>query len=274
MAKITMQQAQELLGELNVDVVVVADEKEADKDVNITEIKEAATESLKEALTPDIEAELTEKMEVSGTGKIMGLLRQHATKTFGIPQKDIKDKDLKDILEIIKSKSETDDKSKDYEAEKQEMINDYEAQIEALKSEKDTEVSAERKKYVDRDISAYFVQLASKMNRKEGDLNEHAELLETKFRKQYEIEWDETKKSPIFKKDGTVAKVGTKVLDPEVEANSIFERVGLLAKDTRHIKPEDVRNPDPEKKPTVRVGIKSIPIQSESARALHEQLSE
>lgn len=274
MAKITIAQAQQLLKDLNADVEVVADEKDANKDVNLTEIAEAATEAVKEAVTPDIEAELTEKLETAGTGKVMGLLRQHATKTFGIPQKDIKDKDLKDILELIKSKSEADDKTKDFEAEKQKLIDDYEEQLETLRTEKETEVSAERKKYVDRDISAYFVNLASKTNRKDGDLNEHAELLETKFRKQYEIEWDEAKKAPVFKKDGQVVKgANNKSFDPEVEANSILERVGLLAKDTRHIVPSDVNNPNPERKQQVRTGIKQLPIHSDNARALHEQLS-
>lgn len=273
MPKITTAQAQQLLKDLGADVEVVADEKEADKDLNLSEISEAATQGIKDLVTPDIEAELTEKLETAGTGKVMGLLRQHATKTFGIPQKDIKEKDLKDILEIIKEKSLVDDKTKDYEAEKQELINDYEAQIEALKNEKETEVSAERKKYIDRDISAYFVELASKLNRKDGDLKEHAELLETKFRKQYEIEWDETKQTPVFKQNGVPAKSGAKAFDPQVEANSIFERVGILAKDTRHITPSDVTNPKPETKQQVRTGIKQLPIASENARALHEQLS-
>lgn len=272
MEKITIAQAQQLLKDLNVAVEVVADDKDGDKDVNLAVLKDAATDGIKDEITPDIEAELTEKLENAGTGKVMGLLRQHATKTFGIPQKDIKDKDLKEILELVKTKAQGDDKTKDYETEKQELINSYEEQIEALKSEKETEVSAERKKYIDRDISAYFVGLASKLPRKEGDLNEHAELLETKFRKQYELEWDDTKKAPVFKINGAPAKTGTKAFDPEIEGKSIFEKVGLLAKDTRDITPADVHNPNADKKTTVRSGIKQLPIQSPAARAVREQL--
>lgn len=274
MAKITIAQAQELFKELNVAAEVVADEKEADKDIDLTSITDGAKESIKDEIRPDIEAGIIEKIDKASLGKSLDLVRQQIRQVFGIPRKDLDKLNEREMIELIKSQYTPDDKSKDFEAEKQELINDYESQIEALKTEKETEVSAEKKKYIDRDINAYFVDLASKLNRKEGDLKEHAELLETKFRKQYEIEWDETKGVPVFKQNGAPAKTGTKAFDPQVEASSILEKVGILAKDTRHINPADITNPNPKDKPQVRTGIKQLPIQSPAARAIYEQLNE
>lgn len=234
--KISKEQAKKFLQELLPDVELVEDDKDAD--FNEDEAMEAVKASFKDAIAKDLEPE----METKYTGKHLGSLRTIAARNFGITKKDMEGKEVEDILKMVKEKLSTEvgKDANEWKQKHDEAVADYERQLEEKEntwnSKYNTDISAEKQKYVDRDINDAFVALTTKLPRQGGDVVKQARVLRNEAIAQgYEVAYDEAAKSLKLTKDGKPVKV-------EEVLKTIAADILPLAKDTSHINPKDAKN--------------------------------
>lgn len=238
--KITISQAAELFKALGANVVVVADDAKADTDVDIEAITEEAEASIVEQHKPAIEQELNEKADRAAAARLGKMEAAKIAQVFGIPKKELEGKPLDEMLAKVKETVSTATST-----EKEE----YEQRLANLQSEKEEELTALRneleqstKKYKDRDINDNLSGVIGKVPRTGGD-----PVLQSKqFRAWLEHEKGLTpdvddNKSLSLKKDGKLAlNEKNKPFDIEVLAREFSEGMGILAKDTSHVAPNDV----------------------------------
>lgn len=239
MSKISLEQAKKLLKELVPGVEVVEDDKQADKDVDVS----AIIDETREAIQADasIDPATLEDAGKKATGQLLGTLRSQMAKTFGGSQRDYIGSDekpltIQEMVALAKTKFDerTGAQAKDWETERSALIEEHEAALLATKTEYETQVNTERNKYIERDISAATLSMLEKIPRKGGDLADDADTVLYKARQQYDIKFDETKKELQFFVKGENKPASVKPAD---FAKQFYEKTGRLATDTRHIEP-------------------------------------
>lgn len=241
--KLSIEQANKLLAQVNAGVTVVADDLQADADADINAILSNITEVVNKKNQPTLEAELKDKYEANFVGRYLGSLRSVAQRVFNIPRKDMDEMNLEQIL--TKCKAVVDSRYTQSDTERQTIwertVQDYEDQIEQMKAGYETQLEEERAKYTERDIAARCISIVEKMPRKGGDLQEQADMLHYKMQKVYEVRYNEDSKQLEFYKDGQQAvNEKNEPVSDEDFARGWAERTGILVKDTRHISPADV----------------------------------
>ena len=241
--KLSIEQVNEYLRTLGVDAEVVTDEKDIAKDFKADELVQTTNDTIKEVVRADIEAETIDAKLPAEIGKTMGTLRSAIARAFGGTNKEYEGMEIKDIVAKAKEKyNEVNGRvQNDWEQEKASMVEEHEKLIEALKTEYDDKLAESNNKYIQRDIDAYFLTLAQSQAVKSGDITEHADTLQYKARKQYDVKWNDEKKVVEFWKDGRVAMNGNKPIDHKEFAKDIFTKNGVLATGTQHLSPKDVK---------------------------------
>lgn len=230
--QVSQKQLIEYLKELDANVEIVEDDN-PDFD------GEALSSSIKEYFTPDIKMSVSKDIESDLHGSWINSFRTLAQRKLSIPIKDLKDKKMDEMMEIIKSNvSATGDKeAQDWKAKYEQLVSDSNTQAEEIennwKNKYDTDIAAANKKYIDRDINDGFVKLTEAIPRTGGNLIEQADALRYKVEKAgYEVKIGND--GLEFWKDNRKHKLN-EVIDP-IAAN-IFPK----ANSTAHIKPSDVK---------------------------------
>lgn len=244
--KISTKQAKDLLKKLGVGVTeVVEDEKDADKDFKLEDVIAEVTEAIKDTVRPDIEDEVIKAKLPAETGKLLGTLRSAAQRMFGGTNKDYENLDIKQILELGKTKyDEGAGKAKtDWEKERDQLIAAHEAALTAAVTEKDTELGSWKTKYADRDINEQLIKITEKIPRIKGDITAHADMLRYKLSQKYDLKYNEEAKTlEFYTKDGKKARVNNKDVIADEAAKQEFTDMGILVTDMRGTKPGDVKN--------------------------------
>ena len=85
--KISVEQASKLLSELIAGAVVVANEDEADTNIDIDDLLININESVTKSLKPSLEEQLKTTLEPAFTGRHLGTLRSAAQRVFNVPKR-------------------------------------------------------------------------------------------------------------------------------------------------------------------------------------------
>lgn len=233
--KISKKQLNELLQELLPDAELVEDDKDADFN------QDEAVSSIKAAFKDDILKESAGELETAATGKHLGSLRTIAQRVFSIPKKDMEGKEAEEILKMAKDKlaTEVGKDANEWKQKYDEVVADYEQQLEQKENtwnEKyNNDISAEKKRYIDRDINDAVVAFTTKLPRQGGDVIKQARVLLNEAKAQgFEVSYDEGSKAIKMTKDGKPVK-------HEEVLKSIAVDILPLAKDTSHVNPKTVK---------------------------------
>lgn len=241
--KLSIEQAGKLLSELLADAVLVVNDEPSDiEDTDTLLIK--AGENLTAVLRPSLEEQMKATLEPAFTGRYLGTLRSAAQRVFNIPKRELEDMSIEQLL--AKCKGSIDARYDQSEAQRQSAlettVQEYEAQIEQLKASHEQQLSGERAKYAQRDITARCVSIIEKLPRKGGDLQEQADMLRYKMQASYDVRYNEATKRLEFYKEGKQAvNESSQPVSDEDFARMWAEKAGILVNDTRHISPADVK---------------------------------
>lgn len=243
--KVSQKQLTELLSSLGLDVELVEDD-------NAEFNPETVTGELQSYFQPEIEKALTEKLESAAGAKSNGAALSAIQFHFGIPKKELDGKTFKEMFAIVKEKQQNSGEASEYKQKYEDAVRDYEAQIEKLdadwKLKHETEVSAEKAKYINRDIEASYQTLVEKMPRKGGDLTKQSRAIRNLLKEDgITEEYDEASKSLKLFKDGKPLKV-------EDTIKSYAADILPLATSTAHVNPAEVR----AGKNTMDAGIEQV----------------
>lgn len=263
--KLSIEQANEYLQELGLQgVQVVADEKEAEKDFKAETLVQQTNDTIREIVRGDIEKEITETRGAAEDGKAMGLLRSAAARIFGGVPKDYEGLDVKGIVSKAKENYNANNskQQKDWEEERDELISAHEKAIAELEEEWTGKVTSAEEKYIQRDIDSYFMTLAGKVPTKGGELSEHADTLQYKARKQYDLKWNSEKNQvEFYTKDGKLAMNGNKPVDHTEFAKETFTKLGTIATGTQHLVPKTIKDNDAQQGKVITEEKKGIQFQ-------------
>lgn len=242
--KLSIEQANKLLSQLAAGVTVVEDEQQADTNADLEAVFNNIGQVVGKAIRPSLEEEVKAGTDAAFTARYLGALRSAAHRVFNIPRRELEELSVEQLLS--KCKGTQDSRYSQTEAERQTgleaSIREYEVQLEQLKAGHEQQLTAERTKYIQRDIAARCISIIEKLPRKGGDLQEQADMLRYKMQKVYEVRYNEDSKQLEFYKEGKPAMTETNepVTDEEF-ARTWAERAGILVRDTRHIQPADVQ---------------------------------
>ncbi|RYE25458.1 MAG: hypothetical protein EOP51_04025 [Sphingobacteriales bacterium] len=241
--KISLEQANKLFSALPGDVVVVADDYEADTQADVTTIGNTILNALEEAMRPSLTEQMKPTLEAGFTGRYLGALRSAAQRVFNVHKRELEDMSIEQVL--AKCKTFIDDLHKQ-ELEGQqlqhgEIMEQGNNALQQLRDNYEQQLLAERNRYTQRDIAARCAQLLHNLPRKGGDLQEQADMLRYKMATAYELQYNEEKAQLEFYKDGKpVLNEKNEPLTDEAFAQLWAAKAGILVSDTRHIKPADV----------------------------------
>jgi hypothetical protein len=242
--KISVEQASKLLSELIAGAVVVANEDEADTNVDIDDLLININESVTRSLKPSLEEQLKTTLEPAFTGRHLGTLRSAAQRVFNVPKRELEEMSVEQLL--AKCKGAIESRFNQTEEQRQTTlettVQGYETQLEQIKGNYEKLLDEERAKYRQRDIAARCVSIIEKLPRKGGDLQEQADMLRYKMQASYEVRYNEETKRLEFYKEGKPATLdNSQPVTDEDFARMWAEKAGILVHDTRHISPADVK---------------------------------
>lgn len=241
---ISIEQANKLLAALAGNVAVVADEQQADANVDTEALLASINENITTNLRPTLEEQMKPLIEGNYLGRFTGTMRAAMYRIFNIPRKELESLNIEQM--VAKCKQMVDAQIAQNETERQQAaetaINGYEAQLQQIKDNYEAMLSAERNKQVQRDITARCMSLLERLPRKGGDIAEQAEMLRYKMQSAYDIRYNEAeKKLEFYKEDKPVFTDNNQPMSDESFARMWAEKAGILVNDTRHISPADVK---------------------------------
>lgn len=241
---ISIEQANKLLAALAGNVAVVADEQQADANVDTEALLASINENITTNLRPTLEEQMKPLIEGNYLGRFTGTMRAAMYRIFNIPRKELESLNIEQM--VTKCKQMVDAQIAQNETERQQAaetaINGYEAQLQQIKDNYEAMLSAERNKQVQRDITARCMSLLERLPRKGGDIAEQAEMLHYKMQSAYDIRYNEAeKKLEFYKEDKPVFTDNNQPMSDESFARMWAEKAGILVNDTRHISPADVK---------------------------------
>ncbi len=242
--KLSIEQANKLLSQLTAGVTVVGDEQRADKNSDLEAVFTNISQVVGKAIRPSLEEEVKASTDAAFTARYLGALRSAAHRVFNIPRRELEELSVEQLLSKCKGTIET--RYTQTEAERQTgveaTIREYETQMEQLKASHEAQLTEERAKYMQRDITARCLSIIEKLPRKGGDLQEQADMLRYKMQKVYEVRYNEDARQLEFYKEGKPAVNDTnQPVTDEDFAHTWAERAGILVRDTRHIQPANVQ---------------------------------
>jgi hypothetical protein len=242
--KISIEQASKLLSELIAGAVVVANNDDADANVDTDNLLISINESVAQSLKPSLEEQLKATLEPSLTGRHLGTLRSAAQRVFNVPKRELEDMSVEQLL--AKCKGSIESRFNLTEEQRQSVlettVQGYETQLEQVKANYEKVLDEERAKYKQRDIAARCVSIIEKLPRKGGDLQEQADMLRYKMQTSYEVRYNEETKKLEFYKEGKPAVLdNSQPVTDEDFARMWAEKAGILVHDTRNISPADVK---------------------------------
>lgn len=242
--KLSIEQANKLLSALVSDVVVVANDTEADKAPNLDEVATQLTSKISTALRPKIEEESKADFEQNFIGRYSGALRSAAQRVFDVHKRELEDMSFEQLLTKCKTAAEENITTANTEriAQMETTIGDYETQLAQLQSNYETQLAQERGKYTQQAIADRCLNMIQQLPRKGGDLQEQAEMLRDRMQKVYDVRYNEETKQLEFYKEGAPAvSDNNEPVADESFARTWAERAGILVHDTRHLSPAAVK---------------------------------
>ncbi|MEZ5016985.1 MAG: hypothetical protein R2800_08020 [Flavipsychrobacter sp.] len=242
--KLSIEQANKLLSALVSDVAVVANDAEADADVNLDQVATQLTDKVSAALRSTIEEEAKADFEQNFIGRYSGALRSAAQRVFNVHKRELEDMNFEELLTKCKTAIEDNFTAADTErvAQMETTISEYEAQLDQIKSNYETQLAQERGKYTQQAIADRCLNMIQQLPRKGGDLQEQAEMLRDRMQKVYEVRYNETTKQLEFYKEGAPAiSDNNEPVTDEGFARTWAERAGILVHDTRHLSPAAIK---------------------------------
>lgn len=242
--KLSIEQANKLLSALVNDVAVVANDAEADADVNLDHVATQLTDKISTALRPKIEEESKADFEQNFVGRYSGALRSAAQRVFDVHKRELEDMNFEEVLAKCKAANEANYKQQEAEriTQLETTISEYEAQLEQIKNNYETQLMQERGKYAQQAIADRCINMIQQLPRKGGDLQEQAEMLRDRMQKVYEVRYNEETKQLEFYKEGEPAvSDNNEPVTDESFARTWAERAGILVHDTRHLSPAAVK---------------------------------
>lgn len=242
--KISIEQANKLFEQLQVDAAVVADEQQADESIDANMLLQVLNTHFSTTLRPQIEQQLKPTLESGFTGRYNGALRAAASRLFGISKKEMEDLSLEQILTKCKEAALGNLEQTDAETRAiiETAIQGYEQQLEELKTSYEEQLNTQREKYLQKDITTRCLSIIQQLPRKGGDLQEQAEMLRHKMQNSFELRYNEaTQRLELYKEGKPAVAENNQPVSDEDFARMWAAKAGILVNDTRHISPADVK---------------------------------
>lgn len=253
---LTPEQATEFLQqELGVQVAVVSDPQQATADFSsdelLAEIDTAREPILKAKIGETIEKETRSKIGGTMNGAMRSATLQ-LLKAKGV--QDVSNKDLealsdKALLAYAFERLETtfgkgDKVVEDLRKQLSEMSSVHEKELAEKLAEKEAEIQAANQRYMDRDIDLNLLETVNAIPRTGGNPAAQSAALKEHLKSQYALVYNpETKKTELRDKASpekpVLTAAGGKIVTLEDAGKTYFDSLGLLAKDTRHINPNE-----------------------------------
>src|SRR5438552_1405675 len=105
--KISIEQASKLLSELTAGAIVVANNDEADNNIDTDNLLISINETVAQSLKPSLEEQLKTTLEPSLTGRHLGTLRSAAQRVFNVPKRELEDMSVEQLLAKCKGSIES-----------------------------------------------------------------------------------------------------------------------------------------------------------------------
>jgi hypothetical protein len=247
--KLSVEQATELFKKMEMEVVVVADEEEADKAPDIDNMAKAAFSEIEAKIENEKGAELKAAGAAAESGKQMGILRAALKRTFGFEEKEIAELSTVDMMKLVKEKSS---------ANKADADNDLMKRLEDLQKDLEAKDTDWQKKYegreaelmdqfTSRDIKDRVFGLVNSIPRIAGDPQVQADAIYQELKNKFHLKINDNKEIELWDKANPEKKAfdGKNVMTDKYAVDKYLTQIGVKAVDTSKIKPIDVVNQKP-----------------------------
>lgn len=241
--KVTTEQVLKLLSDLGLsDVQLVESEPD---EINTEEQAVQLAQRIIDNHKPQLKTELEGEINAALVGKQMGTFRSAIRERFGLTISELKDLEVKEMLEKAYKKA-LENSSKDTEelrAEIERIVGESNATIEQLKDAHKKELDAERSKATEALIDDALSLIIDEIPRVGGNKTAQLAALKNELNSKYHLHYDAEKKTiELRNKDNTEMKVmdGLKIVSPKDVSVKHFEDMGLLVTDTSKVNPNNV----------------------------------
>lgn len=241
--KLTQKQLTDLLASLGVKGVEVVDD-ETQSEFNADSFLTAIDANREPILQSKFRDGLTKEIQ----GRQGGILRGLLTRATGMSRKELDD--IEADADAIKAA--IDHQLKLVEGDKQQVkdqldqvLANHAAEIQKLAQEKDAEIAAANEKYIDRDVTEYYLDRLNGLPISEkADKKFIAGLWKEAMKASHHVKYDEQKRGvSYYNKDKTdnlsLNESGTGPIDDTAILKDIATKIGAWETDTRNLNPLD-----------------------------------
>lgn len=238
---LTLEQANNLLAQIGVAAVVVANPAEATPDANIDDL---ATSVTKSEPAEGFTEEDVRKAEKKAEAKLFGTFRSAIGSTFGIKTNELEGLEAKDLAAKVKDVTNS-----RYQAQNTELAGQVEDLTRQLngKDEEFTTKYAEQdrnweQRISERDVLDYTVGVFDNIPKRGGNSRTQAKTALNQWRSSYDVRYDEASKEVRFYVKGTDDLVmdGKNPIKADKLGKDFFTEMGLDVSDTSHVDPRTV----------------------------------
>lgn len=258
--KLTLEAANDLFKKIGVEVAVVAEAEQADANPDLENIAKGVFNEMETKMRHDVELEVKEEARKEEAGKQLGSLRTIIKRQFGLDEKEIKELSMSDMVKLAHgkftaNKSDADNdlakRLEEAQRERQELEDGFEAKLSA----KDAEWL---EKFQDKDMEERLFALVNGTPRTGGDVVAQKNAIKNALKSNYTLRLnDTTKEIEIFDKTNPERKAfdGKNVITDKYFVEKQLKELGVIATDTRHVKPADVLD---GKQTSIKAGVAQL----------------
>lgn len=247
--KLSQEKANELFQKIGMEVVVVADESEADQNPDIETMSKAVFSEMEGKIKNDIEFEIKQTARTEEAGKFMGTLRNSLKREFGIDPKTTAEMDM---VEVIKFAKETISKNKnaaDSDLSKllQEKEAEWDQKFTAQEEARMKELAEMQDKFEMRDIIEHAIGVVNIIPRVGGDPVKQAAMIISEAKSRYNLKYDPESKDILFYDKTNPEKKaieGKNLVTAKSFAEQHLKDLGVFKTDNRDLDPSKVRQGD------------------------------
>lgn len=256
--KLSIEQANELLSKINVDIVVVAEGEEADKEPNIEALSKGVFADVEEKMKHDLRLEVKGEASQEQWGRALGSLRTSFAREFGINKKEVETLDLNDMVKYVAEhvKKNGSENSAELLTKIQDAAREKEDALAAVNAEWEAKLNASDSKFNDYLMKERLHTLINEIPKRDGvDPLMLADIALERLKGNYVAKYNSDKKEiELFDKNNPEKYVfdGKNPVTDKYYAKQIVEKMGAYAQDMRSTKPSDVQNGNTAIKPGIQ----------------------
>ena len=279
---LTIEQANDLLQKIGVEVAVVAEAEQADKNADLENIAKGVFNEMETKIKHDVEYDIREEARSAEAGKHLNSLRTLFKREFGIDEKEMKDLPQQEIVKLAKAKIGF-DKNKQ-SADKEEAESDLLKRYNELMEEKNRleegftgQLSAKdaewMEKFQEKDMEERLFSLVNATARTSGDPSAQKDAIKYALKSKYHVKYNEsTKEIEIYDKANPEKKMfdGKNLITDKYFVEKELKSLGVVATDMRHVNPADVMN---GKETKTKAGIANIIAEEDPMKFMEESFA-